>query len=119
MLQFAEYDAIFPQACVGESAETLCRLALDRLRWPCALADAARERYRSYVAGHLTQACGPLIAARDLAALRFVRSLPDLPQQSLTDVAQACGAAGFGPGAALFVSGHRSSRHKTYDFDDI
>ena len=119
VLQFAEYDAIFPQACVGESAETLCRLALDRLRWPCALADAARERYRSYVAGHLTQACEPLIAARDLVALRFVRSLPDLPQQSLTDVAQACGAAGFGPGAALFVSGHRSSRHKTYDFDDI
>ena len=119
VLQFAEYDAIYPQACVGESAEKLCRLALERLRWPFALGDTARERYQAYVTAHLVEACRPLIAARDLAALRFVRSLPSLPQESLTRVAEACGASGFGPGAALFVSGHRSSWHKTYNFDDI
>ena len=119
VLQYAEYDAAFARACVGEAPETLCRIALGRLRWPFALGDAAREAYRAYLTAHLPAACLPLIAARDLEALRFVRSLTGLPAGGLAAVAAACADAGFGPGAALFVGGRRASTKKRYPFDDL
>lgn len=119
VLQFGEYDAAFAQACVGEPADKLCRIALGRLRYPFALDAAARGVYTAYLAAHLSDACRPLIAARDLEALRFVRSLDGLAPCDLAAVAQACGAAGFGPGAALFLGGQRTSAKKSYTFDDL
>lgn len=119
MIQFSEYDADFAKACIGEPVEKLCRIALSRLRWPFALSNEARTQYSRYLADHLPDACKPLIAARDLEGLRFLRSLDGLLPEAMTAVAEACGAAGFGPGAALFVAGRRASRRKTYRFDDI
>lgn len=119
IVQFTEYDADFPQACIGESAENLCHIALGRLRWPFALSAEARARYSGFLTGHLLDACRPLIAARDLEGLRFLRGLDGLLPEDMTKVAEACGAAGFGPGAALFVAGRHTSRRKTYSFDDL
>ena len=119
VFQFSEYDGVFSQALVGEPAEKLCRIALGRLRWPICLSEQAKQRYLNYLRAHLPQTCAPLIAARDLDALRFVRNLDELPPEGLAAVAGACSSAGFGPGAALFVAGHQSAGRKTYSFDDL
>lgn len=50
----AEYDAVFAQACVGEPAEKLCRIALERLRYPYALSEDAKEAY-SFVSAAVTR----------------------------------------------------------------
>ncbi len=56
VLRFAEYDAAFPQACVGESEKTLCRIALDRLCIPFALLPEAQGIYSAYLAAHAASA---------------------------------------------------------------
>lgn len=50
VLQFAEYDDAFAQADAEESSIGLCRIALDRLLFPYALAPESRTRYEGICA---------------------------------------------------------------------
>ena len=52
VLDFAQYDKIFPQACVDESEATLGRLALDRVRYAAELSEAPRGLYEEYLKAH-------------------------------------------------------------------
>ena len=59
-VDYAAFDASFTQACVGESADTLCRLALGRLVQPFGLSDNARADYELYLTAHPADAfCWP------------------------------------------------------------
>ena len=117
VLRFAEYDAAFPQACVGESEKTLCRIALDRLCTPFALLPEAQGIYSAYLAAHAASAAAPLIARRDTEALQLVLKLAD--EESRRQIALACSQSGWSEGAALTLGGQRPRRQKTYDFDDL
>ena len=117
VLRFAEYDAAFPQACVGESEKTLCRIALDRLCSPFALLPEAQGIYSAYLAAHAASAAAPLIARRDTESLQLVLKLAD--EESRRQIALACSQSGWSEGAALTLGGQRPRRQKTYDFDDL
>ena len=117
VLRFAEYDAAFPQACVGESEKKLCRIALDRLCTPFALLPEAQGIYNAYLAAHAASAAAPLIARRDTEALQLVLKLAD--EESRRQIALACSQSGWSEGAALTLGGQRPRRQKTYDFDDL
>lgn len=117
VLRFAEYDAAFPQACVGESEKTLCRIALDRLCTPFALLPEAQGIYSAYLAAHATSAAAPLIARRDTESLQLVLKLAD--EENRRQIALACSQSGWSEGAALTLGGQRPRRQKTYDFDDL
>lgn len=117
VLRFAEYDAAFPQACVGESEKTLCRIALDRLCTPFALLPEAQGIYSAYLAAHAASAAAPLIARRDTESLQLVLKLAD--EESRRQIALACSQSGWSEGAALTLGGQRPRRQKTYDFDDL
>ena len=117
VLRFAEYDAAFPQACVGESEKTLCRIALDRLCTPFALLPEAQGIYSAYLAAHAASAAAPLIARRDTGSLQLVLKLAD--EESRRQIALACSQSGWSEGAALTLGGQRPRRQKTYDFDDL
>ena len=117
MLRFAEYDAAFPQACVGESEKTLCRIALDRLCTPFALLPEAQGIYSAYLAAHAASAAAPLIARRDTESLQLVLKLAD--EENHRQIALACSKSGWSEGAALTLGGQRPRRQKTYDFDDL
>lgn len=117
VLRFAEYDAAFPQACVGESEKKLCRIALDRLCTPFALLPEAQGIYSAYLAAHAASAAAPLIARRDTEALQLVLKLAD--EESRRQIALACSQSGWSEGAALTLGGQRPRRQKTYDFDDL
>lgn len=117
VLRFAEYDAAFPQACVGESEKTLCRIALDRLCIPYALLPEAQGIYSAYLAAHAASAAAPLIARRDTESLQLVLKLAD--EENRRQIALACSQSGWSEGAALTLGGQRPRRQKTYDFDDL
>lgn len=117
VLRFAEYDAAFPQACVGESEKKLCRIALDRLCTPFALLPEAQGIYSAYLAAHAASAAAPLIARRDTESLQLVLKLAD--EENRRQIALACSKSGWSEGAALTLGGQRPRRQKTYDFDDL
>lgn len=119
-LNALEYDRSFEQACVGEAPEKLCRIALERIRYPYALSDSARESYLSYLGQHALTAVTPFICARDLDGLRFICGLTILDAASRAAAAEVCGRNGFGAGAALFLSNIKNKHSKKqYCFDDL
>ena len=113
-VDYAAFDASFTQACVGESADTLCRLALGRLVQPFGLSDNARADYELYLTAHPADAFKLAIDTRDEAALRLLVGL-GLPT---ADAAVYCSRAGWSAGAAILV-GRSKKAKKTYRFDDL
>lgn len=113
-VDFAAFDASFLQACVGESEDTLCRLALGRLVQPFALGEDARADYELYLTAHPAPAFRLAIDTRDEAALRLLVAL-GLPT---AEAAAYCARAGWSAGAALLLGKGRKAK-KTYSFDDL
>lgn len=72
VMDFAQYDLIFPKACAEEKEETLCRLALDRLRYPADLGTEQRKLYAGYLTEHAKALCGMLVKTRDGALAEFL-----------------------------------------------
>ena len=114
-LDFAAYDASFAQACVGESEEKLCRLALGRLCLPYGLGDDARADYEFYLTAHPDAAFTLAITARDEAAVKLLVGL-GLPT---ANAAAFCARQGWSAGAALLLGRPKRTAKKTYDFDDL
>ena len=114
-LDFAAYDASFAQACVGESEDKLCRLALGRLCLPYNLGDDARADYEFYLTAHPDAAFTLAITARDEAAVKLLVGL-GLPT---TNAAAYCAQQGWSAGAAILLGRRRRPAKKTYDFDDL
>ena len=111
---YAAFDASFAQACVGESEDKLCRLALGRLVQPFGLGDDARADYELYLTAHPEAAFRRAIDDRDEAALRLLVAL-SLPT---ADAAVYCARVGWSAGAAVLL-GRAKRAKKTYDFDDL
>ena len=114
-LDFAAYDASFAQACVGESEEKLCRLALGRLCLPYGLGDDARADYEFYLTAHPDAAFTLAITARDEAAVKLLVGL-GLPT---ANAAAFCARQGWSAGAALLLGRPKRAAKKTYNFDDL
>ena len=114
-LDFAAYDASFAQACVGESEEKLCKLALGRLCLPYALSDDARADYEFYLTAHPDAAFTLAITAREETAVRLLVGL-GLPT---AHAAAYCAQQGWSAGAALLLGRSKRPVKKTYDFDDL
>lgn len=113
-VDYAAFDASFAQACVGESEDKLCRLALGRLVQPFGLGDNARADYELYLTAHPEAAFRRAIDDRDEAALRLLVGL-SLPT---ADAAVYCARVGWSAGAAVLL-GRAKRAKKTYDFDDL
>ncbi len=113
-VDYAAYDATFAQACVGESEDKLCRLALGRLLFPFALQDNARTDYEFYLTAHPAAAFGWAIQERNEAALRLLASLG----LAVRDAASQCARAGWSAGAAILLARPKRAA-KQYDFDDL
>lgn len=113
-VDYAAFDASFAQACVGESEDKLCRLALGRLVQPFGLGDDARADYELYLTARPEAAFRRAIDDRDEAALRLLVGL-SLPT---ADAAVYCARVGWSAGAAVLL-GRAKRAKKTYDFDDL
>ncbi len=72
VMDFAQYDVIFPKACAEEREETLCGLALNRLRYPVELGEAPRRLYEEYLTAHAAALCALLTGERDTELAEFL-----------------------------------------------
>lgn len=71
-VDFQLYDTIFPKACAEEREETLCRLAMNRLRYPVDLGERTRRRYEDYVRAHADTVCESAVRAREEEDIWFL-----------------------------------------------
>lgn len=72
VMDFVQYDVIFPKACAEEREETLCSLALNRLRYPVELGEAPRRLYEEYLRAHAAALCALLTGERDTELAEFL-----------------------------------------------
>ena len=70
IVSLRDYDEIFEQACAEESAETLCRLAGERLAYPVELEEEAKRRYLEYLQEHQEALAKLLVEERDMELLQ-------------------------------------------------
>ncbi len=121
---FAQYDLIFPKACVEESVGTLCRFALCRLRYPFGLSAPARERYASFLREHDTVICRMAVKTRDTALVRFLCENGWAGRDALEQSVLAAGEADWAKGAACLLRLKeeffpRETEGDPYTFDDF
>lgn len=69
---FSQYDTIFPKACAEEQEKTLCRMAMNRLRYPVGLSEEAKGLYENYVSRHVEYICKQAVQGRELEPVTFL-----------------------------------------------
>lgn len=72
VIDFKQYDTIFPKACAEESERTLCRLAYNRLRYPVDLGEKECEAYEEYISKHVKHVCATAVVAREMEQIAFL-----------------------------------------------
>lgn len=72
ILQVHEYDQIFLQECAEESVETLCEMAMLRLKYPYALDEESKQRYQDYIRLHLRSMVKHLVDTKDITFIRYL-----------------------------------------------
>ena len=90
IVDFGAYDSCLDRFLAEHDFLSICRMALDRLRWPLRLSAGAASAYRAVLSDHGAEATSLLLDRRDTEGLSFLLS------QRLLSPAQraaACDAA--------------------------
>lgn len=123
VVQLAQYDKIFPRACVEENEDTLLALAAVRLFYPVDLREEAAQQYESYVREHSLCLAEKLIRQKDLEMLFFLCKQKFLAGEALNDAAVFAADAEWTEGAASLLSWKkefdRAGQEDRYAFDDF
>lgn len=89
VLDWAEYDSVFPMARAEDPPACMTLLALDRLRWPHDLSADAAAAYRAFLAKQADAVLAALRKAQDVPALDALLALDVLDRPALTRGLQA------------------------------
>lgn len=81
--EWDSYDAVLAQSCSSNPARIITQLALDRLRWPFALSDTARDAYCAYLKQNLSVCTAELLKCQDSAALSDLLNLDLMDEADL------------------------------------
>ena len=90
VVDFGAYDGCLDRLLAEHDFPSVCRMALDRLRWPLRLSAGAEAAYRAALSDHGAEAVALLLDRRDTEGLSFL-----LAQRLLSPAqrAAACDAA--------------------------
>lgn len=123
-VDFRLYDTIFPKACAEEREKTLCRLAMNRLRYPVDLGAEVRELYEAYVRAHAGAICEAAVRAEEEEIVWFLCEQGLLTAADIdrcirlaTEQEWAKGAAGFLRAKEQFFA--PKPVEERYSFDDF
>lgn len=124
VLDFAQYDKIFPQACVDESEATLGRLALDRVRYAAELSETPRGLYEAYLKAHSGYLIRRITDDRDLELAEYCCSRKFVTREDVAACAVRAGEADWAEGAAALLHLMRQyfpekTPDERYSFDDF
>lgn len=118
---FSAYDAVFPKACVEEPAQTLYRIAFNRLKYPFQLSSLCRQQYADFILAHGELVCQWFVQERRLADLLFLFEQKLLPIQQITCALALAAQSGWSEGNAAMLRFKQlhSKNEKTnnYTFD--
>lgn len=122
IVNYRKYDQCFENALAVESEQSLCQIALHRLRWPKDLETDYEKTYENTLRTHQSIAVANAIRERDLDLLLFLCRRLSFSTADFTQAITACAEADWTSGAAaLMEEKHRggSFAEKTFDFDDF
>lgn len=103
VVDFVQYDTIFPKACAEESESTLCRLAMNRLRYPVDLQAEPRRLYEEYIRAHTGAICAASVAERDMQPILFLCEQKLCDRADLEGSIRLASEADWAEGAASFL----------------
>lgn len=118
-VDLAGYDAVFAQACVEESEQTLSQMALDRLCYPYDLKEEHRQQYSSYVREHSSKIVISLTDKKELSILQELYQKKLIDDRNLAECMKRAAEAGWAEGAAVFLgwqASKRTQRKNRYEF---
>lgn len=72
ILNYRKYDSCLENALTVESPESLCKIALNRLRWPSRLEDIFREKYENVIKKYMGTAFTLAVKDQDFPMLQFI-----------------------------------------------
>lgn len=72
IFEYSRYDSTFKKACAEEREETLCEIAVNRLRYPIGLLEEGKRQYEDYVKAHLETVCRRAVLDRDCKMFEFL-----------------------------------------------
>ncbi|MCD8018972.1 MAG: leucine-rich repeat domain-containing protein [Clostridiales bacterium] len=122
-IDYNKYDRCFENALKGESDQTLCRIALNRLLWPEGLSDGFHDIYEQTLRERLDTVVSMAVQDRDLSLLTFLCQYFS-NATDYTNAIQCCLDADWGEGGAqLMEEKHRrdtrpSFSQKSFTFDE-
>ena len=120
ILDFSRYDQCFPDVLTGESDKNICRIAMNRLRWPLGLQSQPQILYEEALKARLGYLLKLLTG--DLAGLEFFCRYLPLSKGDLSGWMESCIKAQWSEGAAFLADRIRTAgsfAKKTFSFDDF
>lgn len=120
-VDYEAYDRIFALECGEESADTLCRMACNRLLYPVQLQERERKLYTEYVAGNMAAVCGNLVRERNFSAIQRFFQMGMLGSDGLQNCLERAVAMGWTEGARQLLSLKEGEKKEgtEYGFEDF
>ena len=118
ILNYRKYDSCLENALTVESPESLCKIALNRLRWPSRLEDIFREKYENVIKKYMGTAFTLAVKDQDFPMLQFICEHFSPDASALASAIDQCIEKEWGEGNAFLIEAkHKSFSKKTFDFD--
>lgn len=100
VIDFKQYDTIFPKACAEENERTLCALAWNRLRYPKDLGEPQRMLYAKYIKEHEMVLQTRLVKEKNIEELHLLGDMGFMNRDGLENCVKMAAAEGWAKGAA-------------------
>lgn len=123
VIDLAQYDLIFPRACVEENEDTLLALAVARLSYPVDLKEEPRQLYEAYIIEHSSRLAKKQIKEKDLSSLHFLCEKRYLTGTALDGAVTLAAEAEWAEGTASLLKWKKEydakEKSDRYAFDDF
>jgi hypothetical protein len=123
IVALAQYDAVFPKACVDEPEKTLSRMALNRLCYPTGLSVESQRIYESYVREHAFAIGMRMIQKRKMERLHYLCQNKFLAKEELNLCIQEAAEIEWPEGVAAMMRWKQKydpqDKQRRYAFDDF
>lgn len=104
IVDFKQYDTIFPKACAEESVNTLCELSMNRMRYPVDLDEEPKKLYRDYIKKHAWDICQDDVRRKELERIRFLCEYQLADRSALEESIRMAAQLEWAKGAAALLS---------------
>lgn len=102
-VDYHQYDAIFLQSYKSESMQSMCHLALCRLRYPICLTPQTDAFYKNYIFSHGVTLVQYLSSQKELDILKFLFQKQLLSQDAIQAAILSASSAGWTEGCACML----------------